>query len=135
MSRSRPTAYGERAALEVLLRRAVKERADAISCRRAAREIGVRPQGLAHFLGGKSPREAALEKIREWHDTNVGHGEMSPLKACAALYLLVDHLSIDEREPTIRLILAVIAYLHQRRGSQGAPWLAPLCEHFGVVDE
>ncbi len=125
---------GERAASESLLRSAVLERVAETSLRNAAREIGMSPPGLKLFLLGGSPRSKTLEKIRAWH---LAHGSEGPSVDAArgALRLLVCQLPTDERVPVGRLMLAVLAYLHRRRGSRRPRWLAPLREEYGMPGE
>ena len=49
-----------------LLRDAVARQAARVSLRRAAREVGVSPNGLRNFLNGAAPRGTTRAKLERW---------------------------------------------------------------------
>ncbi len=127
----RPRASIERATSEKVLRSAARDRVADTSLRKVAREIGMSPPGLSLFLDGGSLRSETLAKVRAWHVKDTGANVPSVETARTALDLLVAHLVLRDRAPTMRLILDVVAHLHRRKGSEGPPWLAHLCAEFG----
>jgi hypothetical protein len=116
----------ERGARLEAIREAARLATEAGSLRRVARQIGLSPMGLRHFLDGRRPYQATLRKLTIWY---VAHGEQHGAGETvirAAMSLMLEGLPEDGREPGEQALLAVVEQMHRRAGTQPPSWVITL---------
>lgn len=106
-------------------RQAAQRAVDATSLRHVAREIGLSPTGLQHFLQGGEPYAKSLQKLGDWYirrAATAGHGaERDTVEA--ALTLLLLSLPDADRGAVREQVLAVLREAHERTGTPPPDWL------------
>ena len=105
------------------IREAARLATEAKSLRGTAREIGLSPMGLRHFLNGRRPYQATMRKLTIWY---VRHGSRHGADddvIRAAMSLMLEGLAAESRDPGEQALLAVVEQMHRRAGSQPPAWL------------
>lgn len=108
------------------IREAARHATQATSLRAVARQVGMSPMGLKHFLEGRRPYKATLRKLTVWF---IAHGlqrGVGPDVIRAAISLMLEGLPADGHEPGEQALLAVVAQMHRRAGTQPPAWLPEL---------
>lgn len=88
------------------IRTALRERIDATSLRRVAREIGMTPSGLQKVLDSSSPYQRTLHKLRAWHGRYVAEDYSTAQEV--ALEELLRKLPVPRRARAREQILAIL---------------------------
>ncbi len=125
-------AAGRRPTLPVpALRAAVAREAAGLTLRRAAREIGISPNGLRNFLNGAAPRHRTRAKLEGWL---ARRGARASTPDLGRLIRLLDELTVDlspEQAAALaqrvaRLLLAAYA----ERRLPPPRWVRELAAHY-----
>src|SRR5437879_13664384 len=99
-----------------LLRDAVARQAGRVSLRRAAREVGVSPNGLRNFLHGAAPRGTTRVKLERWLAAR--RGPLRPPTVGRLVRLLNElagDLSLDQAAALGRDIARLLAVAYEQR--------------------
>lgn len=108
------------------IREAARLATEATSLRAVARQVGLSPMGLRHFLDGRRPYTATLRRLTVWfiaHGVQRGAGK-DVIRA--AMSLMLEGLPAEGRESGADALLDVVENLHRRAGTQPPSWLAAL---------
>jgi len=114
------------------IREAARLATAAKSLRGTAREIGLSPMGLRHFLNGRRPYQATMRKLTIWY---VRHGSQRGADTeviRAAMSLVLEGLPAEGHEPGEQALLAVVEQMHRRAGTRPPTWLDDLREGDGA---
>lgn len=105
-------------------RQAAQRAVDATGLRHVAREIGLSPTGLQHFLKGGEPYAKSLQKLGDWYIRQAAAGHSAERDTVeAALTLLLLSLPDAERGAARDQVLAVLREAHERTGTPPPDWL------------
>ncbi|HEU4558075.1 MAG TPA: hypothetical protein VFS20_09505 [Longimicrobium sp.] len=108
------------------IREAARLATQATSLRAVARQVGLSPMGLRHFLDGRRPYTATLRKLMVWfisHGSQRGAGEDA---IRAAMSLMLEGLPADGRESAAQALLETVEQMHRRAGTRPPAWLPAL---------
>jgi len=95
------------------LRDAAQARAEVLSHRAVAREIGIALRGLQLFLEGSRPQQKTLDKLLAWYRDHVERTEGPPIAASDALLVLVRALPPERRPSASAALLSTLLEQHQ----------------------
>ena len=107
-----------------------------ISLRRAAREVGISPNGLRNFLNGAAPRLATRGRLEQWlaeHTTASrppAVGQMIHL-----LHELAADLSVQQVSALARDIASLLAAAYEQRRLTPPRWVSALSRGGGGARE
>ena len=109
------------------IRDAARLAVEATSLRAVARDIGMSPMGLKHFLEGTQPYSATFRKLTAWYVVyQAGSGGFSVESVRGALTVLTDGLPEPRRPHAQRVVLDDLAKLHAELGTRPPEWLTVL---------
>jgi hypothetical protein len=120
-------ATPDRRSLVEAIRAAAKLAIEETSLRRVAREVGMSPMGLKHFVEGTQPYSATYRKLIAWYNVYQARaGGFSEDAARGALVVLVDGLPEPMRGRALAVVIDAILKLHAEAGTRPPAWLAAL---------
>lgn len=121
-------ATPDRRSLVEAIRAAAKLAIEATSLRRVARDVGMSPMGLKHFVAGTQPYSATYRKLIAWHTVHQASsaGEFSVEAARAAMKVLTDGLPEEARGAAVVAVVDAVLAQHDRAGTRPPAWLAAL---------
>lgn len=109
------------------IRRAAALAVEATSLRAVARQVGMSPVGLRHFLNGRAPYSATLRKLTQWF---VLHGaarpEFADAAARASVQILLEAVPEAARDAAARELLSHLDAMHRQRRIAPPRWLRAL---------
>ena len=109
------------------IREAARLAVEAGSLRAVAREVGMSPMGLRHFLDGRSPYAATARKLTAWYAAHqAAKREFSAEAARAGLVLLLDGIPEGRRDAASARLLGALAQAHADFRSTPPQWLDAL---------
>lgn len=124
-------AAPDRRSLVESIRGAARLAIEATSLRAVARDVGMSPMGLKHFVAGTQPYSATYRKLLAWyavHQADAGGSSVESVRA--GLQLMTNDLPEPSRGEGIAILLAA-AWTHRAEiGVRQPGWLVALrAEH------
>jgi transcriptional regulator with XRE-family HTH domain len=114
-----------------LLRDGLAREAARFSLRRVAREVGMSPNGLRHFLQGAMPRSATRVKLERWL---AGQGKVTRPPNLGQFVRLLNDLAVDlSPAQTLELGRALAELLvrsYEARRLSPPRWVRDLLRHY-----
>ena len=112
-----------------LLRDAVARQAARVSLRRAAREVGVSPNGLRNFLNGAAPRGTTRGKLERWLAARSGPLRPPTVgRLVRLLNELAGDLSPEQAAALGRDIARLLAVAYEQRRVSPPRWVQELAK-------
>lgn len=106
------------------VREAVLRAVDQTSLRHVAREAGMSPPGLRHFMDGGEPMRPTARKLVEWYVREAAQRhELDEDTANAALSLLVERLPAAEAEDARERIRTMLRETYRKADTLPPDWL------------
>ena len=109
------------------IREAARLAVEAGSLRSVARQVGMSPMGLRHFIDGRAPYASTLRKLNTWYVQHAdGRRDLSEAAARAALSVLLDAIPEPSRDQAAAALLDTLEQVHREYGARPPAWLARL---------
>jgi len=120
-------ATPDRRSLVEAIRAAAKLAIEATSLRRVARDVGMSPMGLKHFVAGTQPYSATYRKLIAWYTVHQAEvGGFSVEAARGAMKVMTDGLPEASRAAAAAAVIDVVMAQHAKAGTRPPAWLAAL---------
>lgn len=124
-------AAPDRRSLVESIRAAARLAIEATSLRAVARDVGMSPMGLKHFVAGTQPYSATSRKLLAWYavyQADAGGSSVESIRA--ALELMTNDLPVPSRDEGVAILLAAAWKHRDEIGVRQPGWLVTLrAEH------
>ena len=114
-----------------LLRDGLARESARFSLRRVAREVGISPNGLRHFLGGAAPRSATRVKLECWL---AAQGKVTRPPNLGQFIRLLNELSVDLTPAQAlelgRALAELLVQSYEVRRLSPPRWVRDLLRHY-----
>lgn len=122
-------ATPDRRSLVEAIRAAAKLAIEATSLRKVARDVGMSPMGLKHFVAGTQPYSATYRKLLAWYTVYQAEaGGFSVEAARGAMKVMTDGLPEEARAAAAAAVIDVVLAQHAKAGTRPPAWLTALRE-------